>query len=260
MLILLSPAKTLDFDSPCPIKISTAPEFLDDSVEIAGILKQQTPGDLRDLMGISDSLAELNHARFQDWAAPHPQDGSKQALFAFQGDVYQGLQAETLTAKQVDVAQEQLRILSGLYGVLRPLDRILPYRLEMGTSLANSRGKDLYAFWKSQVTRSISESMQVNQSRFLLNLASNEYFRSVDAAALPAPVVAPAFKELKNGKYKIVSFFAKKARGTMAAWVIRKRVKTMAKLTQFAEDGYRYDEQSSTEKVPVFLRDGVSTV
>ncbi|MCM2372400.1 peroxide stress protein YaaA [Aporhodopirellula aestuarii] len=254
MLILLSPAKTLDFESQVKFKTSTQPEYIDDSVEIAELLKQQTPASLRDLMGVSESLAELNHARYQDWMAPIPVEGSKQAIFAFQGDVYQGLQADTLTKKQLDVAQEQLRILSGLYGILRPLDRILPYRLEMGTPLPNSRGKDLYAYWRDRVTASVVKQMQLNGSRFLLNLASNEYFRCVDAKALPAPVVAPAFKELKNGKYKMISFFAKKARGTMAAWVIRNRVKTMAKLIQFAEDDYRYDEESSTKKVPVFLR------
>ncbi len=175
-------------------------------------------------------------------------------MFAFQGDVYRGLHADRFTAKQIERAQKQLRILSGLYGVLRPLDRILPYRLEMGTPLANSRGKDLYAFWGERITQQIADAMRVDRSRCLLNLASNEYFRSIDKNTLPAPVVAPAFKEFKNGSYKIISFFAKKARGTMAAWVIRNRVRTAAKLTQFAEDGYRYDEESSTTCLPVFLR------
>ncbi len=254
MLIVLSPAKTLDFDSEPPVSHATNPELIADSQELIGLLKQQTPGDLRNLMGISESLAELNHARFQDWCVPHPQPGAKQAIFAFQGDVYQGLQADTFTDKQLERAQVQLRILSGLYGVLRPFDRILPYRLEMGTALPNSRGKDLYAFWGDRITARIAESMRADNSRFLLNLASNEYFRSIKASALPAPVVAPAFKEFKNGSYKIISFFAKKARGTMAAWVIRQRVRTLAKLTQFAEDGYRYDAESSTDRVPVFLR------
>lgn len=255
MLIILSPAKTLDFETPPPACAATEPELIDESVEIAGLLKQFTPGELRDLMGISESLAELNHHRYQDWMAPHPKRGSKEALFAFQGDVYQGLRADTFTEKQVEVAQEQLRILSGLYGVLRPLDRILPYRLEMGTRLANSRGSDLYAFWKDRVTESLAEQMRNNRSRFLLNLASQEYSRCVDAQGLPAPVLAPAFKELKNGKYKIIAFYAKKARGRMAAWAIRNRVKTASKLEQFAEDGYRFDPQSSSESVPVFLRD-----
>lgn len=254
MLIVLSPAKTLDFDTKTPACASTIPNLLGDSRELVDLLKQQTPGDLRNLMGISESLAELNHARFQDWVAPHPRLGSKQAMYAFQGDVYQGLQAETFTPNQIDRAQAQLRILSGLYGVLRPLDRILPYRLEMGTKLGNSRGKDLYAFWGERITDHIAASMQADRSRCLLNLASNEYSRSIKASALPAPVVAPAFKEFKNGRYRIVSFFAKKARGAMAAWVIRHRVRTLAKLTQFAEDGYFYDAKSSTDRVPVFLR------
>ncbi|MFG0287679.1 MAG: peroxide stress protein YaaA [Rhodopirellula sp. JB044] len=254
MLILLSPAKTLDFETPSKIKNSTQPEWIEESVEIAGLLKQETPASLRDLMHISESLAELNHARFQDWMAPHPKEGSQQAIFAFQGDVYQGLQAEKMTVKQMDFAQEHLRILSGLYGILRPLDRILPYRLEMGTSLPNSRGKDLYAYWREYVTKSVVEQLEKNQSRFLLNLASNEYFRCVDAKSLPTPVIAPAFKEMKNGKYKMITFFAKKARGTMASWVIRNRVKTRAKLIQFAEDDYCYSEELSTEAVPVFTR------
>lgn len=260
MLIVLSPAKTLDFESeitsklPAVSKSDRQPALIHQSQKLSERLKQETPDGLKQLMGISDSLAELNHQRFQDWEVPHPAKGSKEALFAFQGDVYQGLQAETLTTKQLETAQDQIRILSGLYGVLRPLDRMLPYRLEMGTSLDGPWGKDLYAFWDKQVTVVLAEQMKRNGSRFLLNLASNEYFRSVKKSLLPAPVVAPAFKELKNGKYKIISFFAKKARGTMAAWVIRNRVRTEAKLIQFAEDGYAYDPESSTSSVPVFLR------
>ncbi|SMP39307.1 hypothetical protein SAMN06265222_101292 [Neorhodopirellula lusitana] len=260
MLIVLSPAKTMDFESAVAVKMPALsksdqkPALIKHSVELAQLLKTQTPDDLRRMMGISEALAELNHARFQDWESPHPSNGSKEALFAFQGDVYQGLNADSFTPKQLEVAQNQIRILSGLYGVLRPLDRILPYRLEMGTSLANAHGKDLYAFWGNAITQELAKQMEINQSRFLLNLASHEYFRSVKRAQLPAPVVAPAFKENKNGKYKIISFFAKKARGTMAAWVIRNRVRTLDKLTQFAEDDYRYDADSSTDKVPVFLR------
>lgn len=260
MLIVLSPAKTLDFDTPVPHDLASLsaadrrPELISDSKDLVKILKAETPDSLQQMMGISDSLANLNHGRFQDWESPHPKKGSKEALYAFQGDVYQGLRAEAFTKKQLEIAQSQLRILSGLYGVLRPMDRILPYRLEMGTALANQRGKDLYQFWGDRITKVLGEQMQQNQSRFMLNLASNEYFRSVKPAQLPGPVVAPAFKELKNGKYKIISFFAKKARGTMASWVIRNRVRTQAKLIQFAEDGYRYDAESSSPAVPVFLR------
>lgn len=260
MLIVLSPAKTLDFDSEITPRLpdiaasDRQPVLIDQSRRLAERLKQETPAGLRQMMGISETLAELNHQRYQDWEAPHPTQGAKEALFAFQGDVYQGLQAETLTTLQIERAQEQLRILSGLYGVLRPLDRMLPYRLEMGTSLEGEWGKDLYAFWGGQVTEVLADQMKQNRSRFLLNLASNEYFRVVKKSLLPAPIVSPAFKEVKNGKAKIVSFFAKKARGAMAAWVIRNKVKTEAKLTQFAEDGYQYDPESSTPTVPVFLR------
>ena len=260
MLIVLSPAKTLDFDSPVPDKTPTLPRdlqlptLIDQSAQLASLMKLKTPGDLRKLMGISESLAELNHDRYQNWDSSHRAAESKEALFAFQGDVYQGLQAETLTAKQLETAQDQIRILSGLYGVLRPLDRIMPHRLEMGTSLTNDRGKDLYAFWGNRVTELLAEQMEQNRSKFLLNLASNEYFRSVDSSALPAEVVSPAFKEWKNGKYKVLSFYAKKARGTMAAWVIRNRARTLNKLIQFDEDGYRYDAESSKPNVPVFLR------
>lgn len=260
MLTLLSPAKTLDFESPCPHDLTSLkakdqrPELIVESEKLAKLLKTETPDGLRQMMGISESLASLNHERFQNWEVPHPKKGSKEAIFAFQGDVYQGLQADKFTKKQLETAQTHLRILSGLYGVLRPLDRILPYRLEMGTSLANESGKDLYQFWGDQITKVLAEQIQRSGSKFVLNLASNEYFRSVKPAQLPAPVIAPAFKELKNGKYKIISFFAKKARGTMAAWVIRNRVRTDSKLIQFAEDGYRYDAESSTPTIPVFLR------
>ncbi|TWT93132.1 peroxide stress protein YaaA [Neorhodopirellula pilleata] len=260
MLIVLSPAKTLDFESEISVRLpeiaasDRQPVLINQSRRLAERLKRETPAGLRQMMGISETLAELNHQRFQDWEAPHPKQGSKEALFAFQGDVYQGLKAETLTTLQIERAQEQLRILSGLYGVLRPLDRMLPYRLEMGTSLDGDWGKDLYAFWGDRVTKLLAEQMEHNRSRFLLNLASNEYFRVVKKSILPAPIVSPAFKEVKNGKATIVSFFAKKARGSMAAWVIRNKVKTEAKLTQFAEDGYRYDPKSSTSSVPVFLR------
>ena len=207
-------------------------------------------------MGISAKLSELNHQRFQDWEAPHLKIGSKAAVFAFQGDVYRGLKASDWTTKQVMYAQDHLRILSGLYGVLRPLDKILPYRLEMGTSLKTPSGKDLYAFWGTQVAEHLRKQLQSSKSKFLLNLASQEYFKVVDQETLDWPVISPAFKEFKNGKYKIISIFAKLARGEMATWVIKNKVKTIKKLTQFSEDGYRYDADQSTDEVPVFVRGG----
>ncbi|OYP33837.1 peroxide stress protein YaaA [Rhodopirellula sp. MGV] len=254
MLILLSPSKRLDYDSPIKSKIKTTPELIDASAELAIELKKLSAKDIRSLMGISDELAALNRERFQDWKSPMPDVDTRQAALAFKGDVYFGLEAETLTAKQLEYAQDHLRILSGLYGILRPLDGILPYRLEMGTKLKNKRGKDLYQFWGTRLAELINEQLGVTGSKFVLNCASNEYFKAVDKKTLAADVVSPVFKDKTKGEYKIVTVYAKKARGTMAAWVIRKKAKTMKKLQQFDGDGYRYDEASSTESKPVFLR------
>lgn len=256
MLAILSPAKTLDFENPSPTPKTTKPALLSDAGQLADLLKQQSPTDLQHLMGISEKLAALNHGRFQDWETPHPKTGSKAALFAFQGDVYRGLKANTLTVKQIEYAQDHLRLLSGMYGLLRPLDRILPYRLEMGTSLRNDRGKDLYHFWGSKIAVLLNKQLNTTGSKVLLNLASNEYFKSVDRETLDFPIVSPAFKEFKNGQYKVISIFAKLARGTMASWLIRNKVKSVRKLTQFAEDGYRYAEEQSTAEIPVFTRGG----
>lgn len=256
MIIVLSPAKTLDFESPSPTEKSTRPALMKDAAVLAEICKLQSPDDLRKLMGISDKLVELNHQRFSDWESPHLKLGSKPALFAFQGDVYRGLKAGDWTQKQIEYSQDHLRILSGLYGVLRPLDRMQPYRLEMGTSLANERGKDLYAFWGDRIANQLQKQIVATKSKCLLNLASQEYFKSVDQSAVDCPVVSPAFKEFKNGNYKIIAIFAKLARGSMASWVVKNRVRTVQKLTQFDLDGYRYDADTSTANVPVFVRGG----
>jgi cytoplasmic iron level regulating protein YaaA (DUF328/UPF0246 family) len=255
MLILLSPAKTLDFESEPTIDTRTTPEFLDEAAELVDGLKSKTQKQLSALMGISDDLAELNAQRYQDWDASLPKDASKQSVLAFKGDVYQGLEADQMTGKQLEYAQDHLRILSGLYGVLRPLDAMLPYRLEMGTKLKTKHGKDLYEFWDAKITESVASQLKATNSKYLLNLASNEYFRSVHAKQLGVPVISPVFKDWKNGQYKMISFFAKVARGTMASWVIRNKARTPKKLIQFDGDGYRYDEESSTETKPVFLRD-----
>jgi len=253
MLVLLSPAKTLDFESACP-PAASQPRWIDQAAVIAAILKKQTPPRLKRLMGISDSLAELNHQRFQDWCPDPTPDQSRAAIFAFRGDVYQTLRAETLTAKQLDYAQDHLRLISGLYGILRPLDAILPYRLEMGTSMRDLAGKDLYALWSDPVTESVADDLQATRSRCLLNLASNEYGKAVRFGELGVPVIAPVFRENKDGRYRTISYFAKRARGEMARWVIREKVRTAAKLTRFSEDGYRYDEAGSTPDRPLFLR------
>ena len=185
---------------------------------------------------------------------PFPPEATKQAVLAFKGEVYLGLEADRMTEKQLLHAQDHLRILSGLYGVLRPLDAMMPYRLEMGSPLKTRRGKDLYAFWGSRISDAIGEQLSATKSRCLLNLASNEYFRSIRPKQIQVEIITPVFKDLSNGKYRVLSYFAKKARGTMAAWVIRHKVKTINKLIQFDGDGYRYDEASSSENKPVFLR------
>ena len=254
MLSVLSPAKTLDYESPAITETLTTPDFLADSADLVDVLRKKSAKQIGKLMGISEKLAVLNHERFQAWENPMPSDAVKQAVLAFKGDVYLGLEADTLTTKQLDFAQDHLRILSGLYGMLRPLDAMLPYRLEMGTKLKTGRGKDLYEFWGAKLTDALNAQLTATKSKYLINLASNEYFNSIQADEIEATVIAPVFKDFSNGKYKIISFFAKKARGTMAAYLIRSRAKTLKKLTAFDADGYRYDEESSTETRPVFLR------
>ncbi|MEL6106808.1 MAG: peroxide stress protein YaaA [Planctomycetota bacterium] len=254
MLSVLSPAKTLDYETPATTDTLTTPDFLDESAELVEVMKKKSAKQIAKLMGVSEKLATLNHERFQAWESPMPSGLVKQAVLAFKGDVYLGLEAETLTAKQLDYAQTHLRILSGLYGVLRPLDAMLPYRLEMGAKLKTKRGKDLYSFWGSQLTDAVNEQLASTKSKYLVNLASNEYFNSLQAKDIEAQIISPTFKDMSNGKYKMISFFAKKARGMMAAYLIRGRVKTLKKLTAFDVDGYRYDADSSTETNPVFLR------
>ncbi len=207
------------------------------------------------LMGISDKLAELNVARYRDFQTPFDTTNAKQALLMFKGDVYQGFDCEAWKAADFAFAQKHLRILSGLYGILRPLDLIQPYRLEMGTKFKNARGKDLYDFWGSQITQSINDSIKSTRSKAFVNLASNEYFKSVQAKELTAPIVTPVFKDEKNGKYKIISFFAKKARGMMANYIIRKRIKEPSGLHEFDTGGYYFVPDSSSEAELVFHRD-----
>lgn len=260
MLVVLSPAKTLDFQTEPPVAARSQPRLLDQTATLIEKLKTFSPKQIGELMSISDSLAELNHQRFADFEIPHPSaatkpdTGARPALYAFQGDVYRGLQAAKLTPKQVEYADEHLRMLSGLYGVLRPLDAMLPYRLEMGTNLAIREHKNLYGFWGDAITNLLANDIAHSGSKILLNLASKEYFKSVQEKNLACQVVAPAFKEIKNGKPKIITVYAKTARGTMAQWVIRNKVRTLAKLKQFADDDYRYSETLSTDAVPVFVR------
>jgi len=254
MLIVISPAKTLDFDSKPSTDSYTQPAFLKQSESLINTLSTMAPIDVEKLMKISPKLAELNVERYHNWSRPFKPSNAKQAVLAFKGDVYTGLEAEKMTQKQLDYAQQHLRILSGLYGVLRPLDLMQPYRLEMGTKLVNDEGKNLYDFWGQMITNNINNQLKDIDSKILLNLASNEYFKSINNKSVNAKIVTPIFKDWKNGQYKMISFFAKKARGTMSAWVIKNQVKTIKKLNQFNADGYQYSEKDSDDLNPVFLR------
>ncbi len=254
MLIVVSPAKTLDYETPLPISKTSQPAFMKRSAELVDILRDYTPKKLAGLMSISDKLADLNVNRYEAWEPKATKKNARQAMFAFKGDVYQGLDAYTMKEADILFAQEHFRMLSGLYGVLRPLDLMQPYRLEMGTKLSTDHGNDLYDFWGPDITDALNKQLKKIGSDVLVNLASNEYFNSVIPSRLKGRVVSPVFKDMKNGKYKIISFFAKKARGTMSGWMIRKKVTDPKKLSKFAEDGYRYSAEGSTEDKPLFLR------
>lgn len=256
MLIVISPAKTLDYETPVIAKKHTQPLFMDRSAELVDILRGYTPKRLSKLMGISAKLAELNVQRFAQWEAKSTKKNARQALLAFKGDVYVGLEASRFGQDDFAFAQEHLRILSGLYGLLRPLDLIQPYRLEMGTQLKNRSGKDLYDFWGDTITTALNKQLKKTSDEVLVNLASNEYFQSIRRSKLNARVVTPVFKDEKNGEYKVISFFAKKARGLMSGWIIRKRITDPKRLVRFADAGYRFAPQESTHDSPVFLRNG----
>ncbi|XYQ85281.1 peroxide stress protein YaaA [Pseudomonas syringae] len=255
MLMVISPAKTLDFETPPTTKRFTQPQYLDHSQELISQLRELAPAQIAELMHLSDKLAGLNAARFGSWTPAFTPKNAKQALLAFKGDVYTGLQAETLSEDQLDYAQKHLRMLSGLYGLLRPLDLMQPYRLEMGTRLANARGKDLYAFWGTRISEWLNEALADQGDDLLLNLASTEYFSAVKRSALNARVIDIEFKDLKNGQYKIISFYAKKARGMMSRFVIEERIDSPEALRAFDVQGYRYNAELSTPSKLVFLRD-----
>lgn len=255
MIVVISPAKTLDFSPQTLTKKSTQPDFLDDSEELIANLAKMSESQVAKLMGISDKLAALNAQRYRDWSLPFDTSNAKQSLLAFKGDVYQGFDCEDWKAADFTFAQKNLRILSGLYGVLRPLDLMQPYRLEMGTKLKNARGKNLYEFWGSTITDAINLSLKKGRSAALVNLASNEYFDSVKTADVSAPIVTPVFKDEKNGKYKIISFYAKRARGMMANFIIRQQVTKPSDLKKFKVGGYRFDKASSDDAKFVFLRE-----
>jgi cytoplasmic iron level regulating protein YaaA (DUF328/UPF0246 family) len=254
MLTVISPAKTLDYDTTLPVKKNSQPIFKADSAELIEVLRQFTPTKLAGLMSISEKLAHLNVDRYEAWRPKPTTKNARQAIFAFKGDVYMGLDAYTLTESECLFAQEHLRILSGLYGALRPLDLMQPYRLEMGTKLATARGDHLYDFWGGKVTDALNKQLKKSGDDVVLNLASNEYFKVIQPKSLNGRVVSPVFKDEKNGKYKIISFFAKKARGVMSGWLIRNQITDVKQLKKFKGSGYRYSAKESTEEAPVFLR------
>ncbi|MFL9877512.1 peroxide stress protein YaaA [Herbaspirillum rhizosphaerae] len=254
MLIVLSPAKSLDYDTPPTTDLHTKPDFIARSAELIDVLKEKSPAQISTLMGISDQLAALNVERYASWSRKFTIKNSKQAVLAFNGDVYEGLDAASLSVKQLDYVQTHVRILSGLYGALRPLDLMQPYRLEMGTKLPNSHGKDLYAFWGEDVTKALNTELAQHKSKVLVNLASEEYFKVVKPKVLDAKVISPVFEDWKGGKYKIISFYAKRARGLMARYAALKGINQPEKLKNFDIDGYAFDESVSSETSWVFRR------
>ncbi|PSV26018.1 MULTISPECIES: peroxide stress protein YaaA [unclassified Photobacterium] len=255
MLIVVSPAKTLDYESPLVTSTYTLPELTDHSAELIDVCRELTPMDIASLMKVSDKIAGLNAARFAEWQPQFTQDNARQAILAFKGDVYTGLAAETMTEQQFAYAQQHLRMLSGLYGLLRPLDLMQPYRLEMGTKLANPRGTNLYQFWGDIITDKLNQALVEQGDDILINLASNEYFKSVKPKKLNAQLITPVFKDCKNGNYKVISFYAKKARGMMARYILDNQITSIEALKEFDTAGYYFVEAESTAKEFVFKRE-----
>lgn len=254
MIFVLSPAKTLDYQTPPAIATHTQPAFLAQSAELIEVMRAMSRAEVARVMDLSDPLAALNVARYGAWSPPFTPANAKQAVLAFNGDVYAGLAAADLQKADLAYAQRHLRILSGLYGLLRPLDLMQPYRLDMGTRLANPRGKDLYAFWGERLTESLNALLAKEKSRVLVNLASAEYFRAVKTKRLAARLVTPVFEERKGGKYKIIGFFAKRARGLMARYAIVNRIARPEGLQDFACEGYAFAPNVSDEATYVFRR------
>ncbi len=254
MIIVISPAKTLDFETPPITREHTQPGFLDDSAALIETLRKLEPDQIGALMSISPKLAVLNSNRYFSWRRPFTLDNAKQAIFAFKGDVYTGLDAETMTETELAFAQRHLRMLSGLYGVLRPLDLMQPYRLEMGTQLQNPRGNNLYEFWGDKITLALNQDLADQHDTTLINLASNEYFQSVHPGKLNARIITPVFKDQKNGVYKIISFFAKKARGMMSRYIIRNKLTAPDAIKNFDVAGYRFSKADSTQDEWIFTR------
>lgn len=254
MLIVISPAKTLDYETPPVIETHTKPDMLKQSRQLIGNLRNYSALDLAELMKLSMKLAELNFERYRTWKTPFTTGNAKQAALAMKGDVYTGLDAETLGAEDFAYAQQHLRILSGLYGVLRPLDLMQPYRLEMGTRLPNERGKDLYAFWGDSITRAINQALEAQGDDILINLASDEYFKSIRPKLIEGRIITPQFKEKKDGGYRMIGVFAKRARGLMSRYIIENRLHEPDEIKRFRKAGYRFSKQHSKGDQWVFIR------
>lgn len=253
MKILLSPAKSLDFESKLPTEKTTYPVFLAEAEKLNAFLEKKSKQQLKELMSISDNLAELNYQRYKSFTTPFNTENARPAIYAFSGDVYVGLDAYSISKNKIEKLQESVRILSGLYGVLKPLDLIQPYRLEMGTSLNVNNKNNLYEFWGDKITEALNAEIADNE--IVLNLASNEYFKSVNTKKLKGTIISPVFKDFKNGKLKIISFFAKKARGSMARFAVDNNVKRYEDLLNFDTDGYKFNSsETKTENKPTFIR------
>ena len=254
MLIVISPAKTLDYETPPKTKVFTTPDYLGHSQQLINRLRNFSSLDISDLMKVSAKIADLNFDRYESWKKPFTVKNAKQSILAFKGDVYTGLNAETFKAGDFKFAQNHLRVLSGLYGLLRPLDLMQPYRLEMGTKLKTDKGKNLYEFWGSDITEGLNKQLKKIKSDTLINLASNEYFKSVKTAELNAKIITPAFKEFKNGEYKMIGIYAKKARGLLSRYIIENKLNDPEDIKSFKEDGYRFSKQLSKGNSWVFTR------
>ena len=254
MLTIISPAKKLDYSQLSEDRAHTQPLLLEHSEQLLKDLRLLSPKDICSLMGLSDKLGALNYERFQEWQTPFSTDNAKQAILAFKGDVYQGLDADNMNADELNWAQDNLRILSGLYGLLRPLDLMQPYRLEMGTKFANQRGANLYQFWGDIITNQLNKLLSASPKSVLINLASNEYFKSVQANNLNAEIITPVFMDQKGDKYKIISFFAKRARGLMSAFIIKNKITDAQQLKTFNVDGYSFNSAMSDGNKWVFCR------
>lgn len=254
MLIVISPAKTLDYESPLSTDLNTTPEYLDDAALLVKRARQYSVDELMALMSISEKIATLNVERFKKWRRPFTSKNARQAVLAFKGDVYTGFDAASFDDSDLEFAQQHLRILSGLYGVLRPLDLMQPYRLEMGRKIDTARGSNLYEFWGNRITDALNQQMQLSGSQQLINLASNEYFKAVKPKLLQGEIITPQFKEFKHGEYKMLGVYAKKARGLLSRFIIKNRLTDSQSIKTFCDEGYRYNKTLSNDNNWVFSR------